>query len=314
MGQGTMTSKDTSAAPPHTDRILLAVAYCLAAHFLFALMSASAKYLSTTHHVAEIAFYRNFIAVVPFFLFLVLTGRKKYFKTDNPLLIAFRAIVGSISLIVSYAALSYLPMSYATVLFFTSFLLSPVLAHFFLKEYVGIHRWSAVFVGMIGVLVIAQPSGEVSMIGLCLALLAAVLHAMMYTSLRLLKDQSPLTVTFYFVLAGTIVPGLAMPWIAHLPSPDQIPLFLLLGISGGLAQLCLSSAYKYAPVSLITPFGYSGLLWGVLFDVYVWKYEIDFHAVLIGAGIILAAKMYILYRECVWKIQREKTEIMESGK
>lgn len=283
-------------------------------HLMFAVMSATAKHLSDMHHVAEIAFYRNLIAVIPFFLFLLMTRKTQYLRTEKPRLIFFRACIGSISLIVSYAAISMLPMSYATVLFFTSSLMAPVMAHFILREYIGIHRWSAIFIGMCGVLIIAQPSGAVSMAGLMLALFAASLHAMMYTALRHLKTESPITVTFYFVLAGAVIPGLFMPWIARMPSIEEIPFFLLLGVSGGLAQLSLSTAYKYAPVSFITPFAYTALLWSVLFDVFIWGFDLNYTAIFSGAALILCAQLYILYREYVRKVQKNKLAIMDSQK
>lgn len=302
---------DSIAPKPHSDKFLLAVCCCVFSHLMFAIMSATAKGLSETHHVAEIAFYRNLIAVLPFFLFLILTRRQRYFKTERPLLVLFRAGIGSISLIVSYAAVSMLPMSYATVLFFTSSLMAPMMAHFVLKEKIGIHRWAAIFIGMSGVLIIAQPSGAVSMMGLIFAIVAATLHAMMYTALRVLKHESPITVTFYFVLAGMVIPGLAMPWIAQTPSADQIPYFLLLGVSGGLAQLSLSTAYKYAPVSFITPFAYTALLWSVLFDVFIWHYKLNYTAVFTGAFIILCAQLYIIYREYVRKAQKNKISMID---
>lgn len=279
---------------------------------MFAIMGACAKHLSADHHVAEIVFYRSLIFLIPFIGFLALRGQLSQLRNiGNPKLLAFRAIVGASSIIVTYGAISYLPMSYATVLFFGSTILSPVLAHFVLKEYIGIHRWAAVFVGMCGVLIIAQPSGQISLIGLVLGLMAATMHAMMYTALRLLKSENPLNVTFYFILAGTLLPMMFLPFVANLPTIEELPVFLLLGITGGLGQVFLTSAYKYAPVSFITPFAYTALLWSVLFDVFIWQIDIDFTAVFSGAAFILCAQMYILYREYVRKVQHTHSHTMD---
>ncbi|PCJ98112.1 MAG: hypothetical protein COA45_08135 [Zetaproteobacteria bacterium] len=286
------------------DRISTAIICCLAAHFMFAIMGTCAKYLAETHHVAEIAFYRNIIVFVPFFMFMIIRKNRHLFKTNKPKLIAIRAIVGGVSLMVTFAALAQLPMAYATVLFFASSFLTPALAFFFLKEHVGIHRWAAIAIGMCGVLVIAQPSGTISLIGLALALTAAALHSAMYTILRSLKSESPITITFYFVIAGILIPGIFMPWVAKPIITEEIWVFLLIGFSGGIAQIFLSNAYKYAPASLVTPFSYTALLWTVLIDIYIWEYDLAFIPLMIGAALIITAQLYIIYREYINKIKR----------
>ncbi len=190
-----------------------------------------------------------------------------------------------------------LPMAYATLIFFTSTILTPVLAFFFLREPVGIHRWSAVALGMCGVIIIAQPSGTISMIGVMLALISACLHASMFTILRGLKRQDVLTTTFYFMLVGTIISGLAMPWVWKPIEPDLLWLFIFTAISGTLGQLTLASAYKYAPAAVVTPFAYSALIWTILIDIFIWKYDLDYTSVFIGMALILSAQLYIMYRE-----------------
>tara|TARA_B100000073_G_scaffold335718_1_gene329652 strand:- start:1859 stop:2773 length:915 start_codon:yes stop_codon:yes gene_type:complete len=299
-----------SISKPHNDKIFIGIAFCIVAHFLFFIMGLSAKYLSATHHVAEVAFYRNLIVFIPLLAFIILIPKNRhYIKTTQPKWVAFRAIVGGISLVVTYATLSLLPMSYATVLFFTSTLLTPVFAHFFLKEHVGWHRWAAVLFGMIGVYIIAQPSGAVNMLGMMLGLIAALLHASMFVTLRNLKSQSPLTVTFYFMIGGTLIPGLAMPWIAAPIPLNELWVFLAVALSGGSAQLCLANAYKYAPASVVTPFAYSALIWSLLADYFYWHYTLDIHAVIGGTSLIITAQGYILYREYINKKKKIQKEI-----
>jgi drug/metabolite transporter (DMT)-like permease len=213
-----------------------------------------------------------------------------------------------LSLIVTFGAQSLLPLSNATVLLYMSTLLTPAFAYIFLKERVGAHRWAAIIVGMSGVLVIAAPSSQISAIGLLLALFAATLHASMYTMLRHLKAESAITVTFYFVLAGMILPGLCMPWFAKGIAWEEAWLFLLVGASGGFAQLCLTNAYKYAPAAVITPFAYTSLLWSTLMDSMIWNNPPG-GSIFTGASIIIAAQLYILYRE---HVNRQKTSHLKS--
>lgn len=287
---------------PHTDKLIKAVFFCIGAHFLFFIMGLSAKYLSDTHHVAEIAFYRNLFVFLPIFLFIILMKKKHLLRTNKPRLVALRGFIGSISVIAVFAALNHLPMAYATVLFFASSLLTPILAHFFLKEHIGIHRWSAVVLGMIGILIIAQPSGEFSLLGLLFALAAACMHASMFIVLRALKTENPITVTLYFFLLGFIIPGIFfMPWVAGPLTLEDIWILVIIAISGGTAQFSLAYAYKYAPASYITPFMYTSLLWNVLADLLYWEYDINLLSVFIGAALILSAQLYLIYREYINK-------------
>jgi len=276
---------------------LKAIICCISANFLFVIMATGVKYLATTYHVAEIAFYRNIFILLGFLTFIIITKKTHLFKTNKPKLIAFRSILSGFGVLATFAALSRLPMSYYTVLFFTSSLLTPALAFFFLKEQVGIHRWSAVLVGMCGVIIVAQPSGEVSIIGLLLALSAASIHSIMFTSLRGLKTESPITITLYFVIAGMFVPALFMPWVAKGLDFENLWIILIIAGTSGTGQILLSYSYKYADASLVTPFIYTTLFWTILVDVYFWKYNLEFEYIILGAGLIMGAQLYIIFRE-----------------
>ncbi len=279
------------------DRLLFAVLLCIAAHFSFAVMGASAKALSEHYHVAEIAFWRNLMLVIPFFFFIVLGGKTHLFKTKKPVLLGMRALSGGISIITAFTALSALPISYTTVIFYTSSIITPVMAFFFLKEKIGHHRWTAVIIGMCGVLIIAQPSGSISYIGLIAGICTAFIHASNFIMLRGLKSESPVTITFYFFLAGTIIPALFLPWVAHGIAPAHYMIFGLIALSAGTGQLTITTAYRYAPASFITPFMYTSLIWSILIDIYIWNFELDYISIAAGASLIIFAQLYIGWRE-----------------
>ena len=280
------------------ENLLKGIGLALMAFFLFSLMSAAAKFLSDTHHVAEIAFYRNAIFLLPLLGYILIKKDRTLFKTTKPYAVTFRAVVGSISLIVTYAAFAALPMADATVLLFASSIITPVIVHFALKEHIGIYRCIAIIIGLGGVFLMAAPTGAVNPIGVILALAAATMHAMMYSTLRYLKTEDSLTVTFYFILAGVLIPGLFfMPFVAApILNSFELALFLLLGLSGGCAQLCLANAHRHAPASLIAPMNYTGLVWATAFDIMIWKH-IPGATVYIGGAIIIASSLFIIYRE-----------------
>lgn len=277
------------------DRIFLGIGSVCIAFFLFTLMQMIGKLMTGHHHVIEIVFYRNIIAMVPFWAYIVFSRKFHLFQTKMPSILLTRVFVGTVGMILTFAAVQHLPMANATVLFFASTLIVPVAAHFFLKETIGIHRWAAIALGFSGVLLIAQPSAQITLIGVILALAAACCHAYIQVILRVLRKENEWTITFYFLFGGAVMTALFMPFIGHWPSAHDWFLFLLIGIAGGLGQYFLTLAFKYAPASLLSPFNYTGLIWATGFDILIWDFVPDWH-VYAGAFVIIAAKLYIIYR------------------
>ncbi len=283
---------------PHKDHPLLGMSCAIGAFFMFAVMQVFAKLLSETHHVAEIAFYRNLIGTLPFLIWIFMMGRRDILVINSqPKTILFRSILGTISLIVTFAAFAYLPMADTTAFLFTSSLMIPVLGIFFLGEKVGPYRWAAILIGFVGVLIMLRPSGEFHTLGVTLALTAACCHAVLQIILRKLgKSEKPETVTFYFVMIGTIAAALALPFVAVPPTLDEIPLLLGVGLSGVIAQFLVSTAYKNAEATIVTVFNYSGIIWATLFGWMIWN---DWPAItiFIGGGVVIASNLFILWRE-----------------
>jgi len=295
------TSNETTSQPPeHQDHPLFGMVCAIAAYFMFAVMNVFAKLLSEHHHVVEIGFYRNLIATIPFLVMIYIMGRRDILKINSsPKAVVIRSVVGTVSLITTFAAYSMMPLADATAFLFASSLIVPAFGFFFLKEYVGPYRWGAIVVGFIGVLIMLNPGGSstVSLLGVALAMSAALMHATLQTILRALgKTESPETVTFYFVFVGTFISLIPMPLFFKMPALSEIPYILALGITGVIAQLLLSRAYKNAPASVVTVFNYSGIIWATLFGWMIWN---DWPAqhILVGGSIIIASNIFIIYRE-----------------
>lgn len=281
-----------------SENIIKGMVAGLGAFFMLSVMNVFAKLLSETHHVIEIAFYRNLIATLPF-LFMIFVLNKREIMTINskPKAIIARAIIGTISLVVTFAAFAAMPMADTTAFLFTASLMIPILGFFFLGEKVGVYRWGAVVIGFIGVIIMLNPGGEVNLIGVILALSAASMHAVLQTILRYLgKSEKPETITFYFVLIGTFVAAIPMPFIASLPSWQEIPLFLGVGLSGLLAQYLLSLAFGSAPAAVVTVFNYSGIIWATAFGWFIWS-DWPTSYIWIGGTIVIASNIFIVWRE-----------------
>ena len=274
------------------------MAAAMGAFFMFTVMNVFAKLLSANHSVIEIAFYRNLIACMPFlFLVFVLGKREILVIRSKPSLIGFRAVLGSLSLVTTFAAFSLMPMAETTVLMFTASLFIPILGVLFLGERVGPYRWGAVLLGFAGVVIMAGPGGNVTAIGVTVAIGAALMHATLQIVLRYLgKYESPETIAFYFLVIGTLITALPLPLVAVTPTLAEVPLLFGVGLSGALAQWLISIAFRNAPAAIVTVFNYSGIVWATLFGWLIWN-DWPLPKVLIGATVVIASNALIIWRE-----------------
>ncbi len=277
---------------------MLGMTAAAGAYFMFTVMYVFAKLLSVNHSVIEIAFYRNLIACMPFLIMIFGFGRRDILVIHSkPTVVGLRALFGSISLMTTFAAFSLMPMADTTVLLFTASLFIPILGVFFLGERVGPYRWAAVIIGFTGVIIMVQPTGDVYTVGIAVAMVAACMHAALQVVLRYLgRFERPLTVTFYFVVIGTLVTALPLPFVAVRPTIDEIPLFFGVGLSGAAAQWLLSTAFRHAPAAIVTVFNYSGIVWATLFGWMIWN-EWPVPAVLAGAVVVIASNLLMIWRE-----------------
>jgi len=283
---------------PHEEHVVRGMIAAMGAFFMFTVMNVFAKLLSANHSVIEIAFYRNLIACMPFlFMVFVLGKREILVIRSQPAAVGFRAVIGAISLVTTFAAYSLMPMAETTVLLFTASLFIPVLGVFFLKESVGPYRWAAVAIGFVGVVIMASPTGNVNSLGVAVALGAALMHAILQVVLRYLgRFERPETVTFYFLVIGTLVTALPMPFVAVSPTLAELPLLVGVGLSGAAAQWLISTAFHNAPAAIVTVFNYSSIVWSMLFGWMIWS-EWPLPTVLAGATIVIASNALVIWRE-----------------
>ena len=283
---------------PHEEHVVRGMIASMGAFFMFTVMNVFAKLLSANHSVIEIAFYRNLIACMPFLFMVCVLGKRAILVIrSQPAAVGFRAVLGAVSLVTTFAAYSLMPMAETAVLLFTASLFIPVFGVFFLKERVGPYRWAGVAIGFVGVVIMAGPIGNVNSLGVAVALLAALLHATLQVVLRYLgRFERPETVTFYFLVIGTLVTALPLPFVAVPPTMAEIPLLVGVGLSGAVAQWLISIAFRNAPAAIVTVFNYSSIVWSMLFGWMIWN-EWPLPTVLAGATIIIASNALVIWRE-----------------
>jgi drug/metabolite transporter (DMT)-like permease len=281
------------------QNVALGIAFRVAAMACMALLSALVKWTGSRGiPVFEIIFFRNLFAFVPLGLYIWRTTGFEVLKTKRPFGHAVRSTVGLTGMVCGFSAVQYLPLTEATALQFTSPLFMTALSALLLSEKVGRHRWAAVCVGFIGVLIMARPlPGQMNVTGVTLGILAALGAAGAMVAIRQISDteRGP-TIVFYFTLGGALLGavGSAFHWVT--PDPQTLALLILAGVIGGVGQLFLTEALRQAPIGVIAPFDYTQLVWATGLGLVIWG-ELPHPLTLVGAVIVAASGVYILHRE-----------------
>jgi drug/metabolite transporter (DMT)-like permease len=293
-------------APPLQQNRLLGIGLRIGAATSFGFMAAMIK-LGDQHGVslAELAFYRFAFGLPPLIAWMALTRGFGAWRTRRPLAHLARGALGLGTMVLAFSALIWLPLAEAATIGFVAPLFSVVLSAALLGEPVGRHRWSAVALGLVGVLVVMQPHGEsLPAPGLALALGAAFGVAAVTITIRQIgRTESTPTIVLWFTGFSIVASGLFMPFYGAAHDTLTWTILVCLGLFGGAGQLFLTSALRFAPVSVVVPFDYTQLLWAVLLGWAFWGTRPP-PSTWAGAAIIVASGLYTLYRE--HKLGREK--------
>jgi len=270
----------------------------LAAVALFALMDAGLKTLSERYPPFQVAALRG-MASLPLVLAwsLATIGLRPLLRVRWPLH-ALRGAIG-IAMMASFVyALKRMPLSTAYTIFFVAPLLITALSVPFLGERVGPRRWTAIGIGLLGVLVVLRPSGQgmLSLAGLAV-LLAAFGYAVSAITVRVLarSDSNQAMVVWLLALMALGSGLLAWPGWRPIHAGDWW-LIAAIGVVGSLGQYTITYAFRHGEASLLAPLEYTALVWGVSLDALVWGALPD-SVTWLGAGIIIASGLYLIRRD-----------------
>ncbi|HYZ64261.1 MAG TPA: DMT family transporter [Acetobacteraceae bacterium] len=275
-----------------------AIAQVIAGVLLFSVSDALAKLLRESLPAVEIAWLRYLI----FVLFgLALTGRRRFagLWPRRPGLQILRgvALVGSAVLFV--AGLSYLQIAEASAISFVSPAFITALSVLFLGEQVGIRRWTATLVGLLGVLIVIRPGAGAFQLAALFPLASAACWAVVVIVTRVMgtQDRSETTL-FWSAGVGLLLLTALLPLGITEPTPTQMLIGVVLGIAASGGQYLMILAYRRAPASLLAPFSYVQLLSSAALGYLLFGSVPDAPAFL-GAAVIVASGLYIVHRERV---------------
>lgn len=288
----------SSSLPRGVDRPLSGILLVLASGIVFSVSDALAKHLSTNLPPIEIACLR-WIGFTLLMCPLMLRTRGTVLRTRALWLEIARAfcILGSSVLFI--AGLRQLPLASATTINFVSPLVVTVLSIPLLGEKVGIRRWAAIGVGLVGVIVVVRPGTGAFDAAALFPLLSASCWALgMILTRKLGRLDGPGTAMAYTALVGTLVASvLAWPDFVP-PSPAELGLAAVMAGFATAGQFLALLAFQRAPASLLAPFAYGQLIWSTSLGFMAFGNVPDLWTA-IGAAIIIASGIYTAHRERV---------------
>jgi drug/metabolite transporter (DMT)-like permease len=197
-----------------------------------------------------------------------------------------------------------LPLADVVSLTFGGPIFVTIASIFFLSEKVGIKRWSAVFLGFLGMLLIVQPAFTDVNYYYITPIVFCIFFACVAISVRSLsKTEANYTIAFYFTFLCTVL-GLSTIFFGDwlVPSKTDVLIFLLLGLCGSTGNLLLTQSYRLAEASLVTPIKYLSLIFAIFFGYLIWN-EIPKLLTLLGALLVVLSSLIIFIRESQLKKQ-----------
>ena len=275
----------------------IGVLYMVGSVVCFSVMDICVKWLDY-YPVGQVLFLRFFIGFIPIFFIIPRDKLLTFYKTSRPGLHTFRAISGAAAIIALFIGLRELPLADVVSLTFGGPIFVTVASIFFLSEKVGVKRWSAVFLGFIGMLLIVQPAFIDLNFYYVTPIVFCIFFACVAISVRSLSKTEPnYRIAFYFTVLCSIL-GLATiftgDWI--LPTKIDFIIFMIMGLCGSIANLLLTQSYRLAEASLVTPIKYLSLVFAIVFGFLIWS-EIPKLLTLFGALLVITSSLIIFTRE-----------------
>ena len=275
--------------------LLRAVIFMVIGGVSIALMQAAVKLISFELHPFIITLYRAGLVFVVLLPILFWRGRA-VFNTSSIRLQVVRGGVGGLGMLCVFTGLSMISLAEVTVLLFTVPIFATLLSIVFLSEKVGVRRWTAIFVGFLGILIIARPQGSVSTGHLFILCAALSWSTSILIAKKLTEKDTVISITFWQAMGCVPLAFIASLFVWELPSFVQLGALLGIAALGTVGHAMLYAALKVGQVSVILPLDYIRIIWsaGLGFILFGQLPTLHLYA---GSLLIIAATAFLSYRE-----------------
>lgn len=293
------------APPLRREEPWRGILYLIAALLFFSCSDAASKYLAASMSTVQVTWLRFVIFALVMVPATWIAGGAAAFRSSRPGLQVLRSFSVLASALLFVAALRYLPMAEATAMAFVSPIFVTALSIPFLGETVGVRRWAAVVVGLMGVLVVVRPGTDAFEAAALLPLLSAFSWAVALIVTRKMSDaDSPLTTLLYAAVIGFAATSVLVPFSWTPMGPLEIALGAVTGLTAAIAQGLIVLAFRQAGASLLAPFFYTQLIWSAGLGYLIFAHLPD-RWTYAGAAIIAASGLYTAHRERIRSARRQ---------
>jgi len=300
---------------------LLASLCAILAVTFFSINDMLIKFLSGDYALHQIVLLRSTIGIILLLaVFTPISGSFSVLKTKRLGMHLLRGCCVVFANLTFFLGLAELQLAETTAIFFISPFLITIFSVIFLKEYVGAHRWTALFIGLAGVMIILRPGTDAFKLAALLPMAAAFGYASLHMLTRHIgKTESALTMSFYiqmtfiiiclgfgaFASDGRYAPEesgalnfLFREW-APLAQEDW-PVFIAIGSASAFGGYFISQAYRLSEAAYVAPFEYFAMPLSIFWGVVIFS-EIPDFPVLIGILLVISSGLYVVWREKVRK-------------
>jgi drug/metabolite transporter (DMT)-like permease len=271
-----------------------AIAYMAVAVSCLAVLDAGVKALAESYPVPEIAFLRYVVGLI-FAVGIAARSSEGLggLATRRPGGHLIRSFCNLGAMLLFYYAIARMALADVVAIAFAAPIFTTIFSVLLLKERVALRRWTAVAIGFAGVLVMVQPGGGVWGAGAAMALASAVLYALTVISSRQLSlTESSHTILFYYSIVCLVATGAVLPWQWLTPAPEDVWLFLLVGLTGTLGQFFMNQAFRFGEASMLAPLDYTALIWAAALGYIFWS-EVPSATVIAGVALVAVSTMLV---------------------
>ncbi|WP_299619551.1 DMT family transporter [uncultured Tateyamaria sp.] len=299
--------------PSTQNRPGTAIALKLLAVFLFMVMAAMIKAATQNVPAGQAVFFRSLFAMPIIVLWIWQRGEIREALVPNNLMgHVWRGIFGTTAMALTFGGLGLLPLPEVTAIGYATPMFTVILAAVMLGERVRLFRISAVGLGLVGVMIVMWPRlsvdtlGTATTIGALMVLGASILRALVQIHIRtLVQTEHTAAIVFYFSMTATLLSLLSLPFGWVIPDGRDLILLVGAGLIGGVAQILVTSSYRFGGASMLAPFDYASLIFAALIG-YVIFAEVPTSATVIGAALVVLGGVLIIWRERQLGVDRRK--------
>ena len=302
ISQNFIFQKASSSWKSQTPVMRGIVLMCLST-IAFSIMHGLVRFVSEVLPPFQIAFFRNIFGLA-FLLPLLMRSRFAILRTKQIGLHALRGVINMAAMLMFFTALAISPIAKVTALGFTAPIFMAILAVLVLGERFRIYRWSAIFLGFVGMLIILRPGLVAIDTGALLVIGSAALWAVAMIIIKIQsRTESSLTIVAYmgiFLGVFSIAPAV---WVWQPFGLQTLGFMVLIGLFGSIAQMAISESLKETDSTALMPFDFLKLIWTAIIGVWLFSEIPDIYT-WIGATVIFLSGLFIAIRER--SIQRQR--------